>query len=143
MSEHLHSSALPRFAPIPKTVNGRTRSEDKHAKDNAKDAAEARCYALVDARDELRCRVTGKLLSKRGGLTTRVERHHMISRGAGGPHESWNVVTVSPETHAEIEVKGTLRLTGDADARDERGRLCGVKVERPGPGDVMTVVGWV
>jgi hypothetical protein len=139
---HLHSSALPRYAPIPKTVNGRTRAEEKHVRDNAKDAEEARCYALVDARDELRDRVTGKLLSKRGGLTTRVERHHMKGRGAGGKHETSNVVTVSPETHAEIEVKGTLRLSGDADARDDRGRLCGVKVERL-QNDVWRVVGWV
>lgn len=128
---------------FPKTVNGRTRAEDKRLRDNAEALEEARCYALVDARDGLRSRVSGKLLSKRGGLTTRVERHHMVGRGAGGKHETSNVVTVSPEEHAEIEVKGTLRLTGDADARDHRGTLCGVKVERLTNGDVWKVTGWV
>lgn len=127
---------------FPKTQNGRTRAEDKHLRDNAKTLAEDHCYKAVDARDELRCRVSGKRLSKQGGLTTRVERHHMISRGAGGPHESWNVVTLSPEVHGEITTKGTLRVTGDADARDDRGRLCGVRVERL-VNDVWVDAGWV
>jgi hypothetical protein len=138
----LHSSLIPRFQPLAKTVKGKTRTDEKDARDKAKARAEDACYALVDARDGLRCRVTGKRLIKGGGLTTRVERHHLISRGAGGLHETWNVVTVSPEIHARIEVAGTMRLSGDADARDERGRFCGVKVEEL-IGDVMTVTRWV
>lgn len=138
----LHSSLIPRFAPLPKTVRGKTRADEKDERDRADKRDEAACYALVDARDGLRCRVTGKALVKGGGLTTRVERHHMISRGAGGPHASWNVVTVSKAIHDRIEVAGTMRLSGDADARDDRGRFCGVKVEEL-INDVMTVTRWV
>ena len=137
MSETLHSSQIGRFQPLPKTVLGRTRADEKTTKDNAEKAAEAKCYRLVDKRDGLRCRVTGQLLSLRGGLTTKVYRHHLIERSQGGPHETWNVLTVSKATHDEIHVKGTLRLFGNADLTDERGKRCGVKVER------QTEAGWV
>jgi hypothetical protein len=129
-TDHLHSSSLPRFAPIPKTVNGRTRADEKAVKDKAEDAAERACYRLVDKRDRFRCRVTGVLLAIGGSLTTAVQRHHLIPRSQGGPHETWNVLTVSRAIHDLIHVHGTLRLSGDADARDSDGKLCGVKVEK-------------
>lgn len=131
-----HSSLTPRFQPLSKTVMGRTRADEKTAKDNAEKAAEARCYRLVDKRDGLRCRVTGVLLSLRGGLTTKVQRHHIIYRSQGGPHETWNVVTVSKAVHDEIHVTKTLRLLGNADLTDARGKHCGVKVIR------QTESGW-
>lgn len=137
---NLHSSLIPRGTPLAKTVQGRTRADEKTDRDNAEKAAEKACYLKVDARDGLRCRVTGTLLSLRGGLTKKVMRHHLIFRSRGGPHETWNVLTISKAAHDEIHVHGTLRLSGDADQIDERGAFCGVKVERL-ENDVWTEVG--
>lgn len=142
MSAHLHSSLLGRFQPIPRTVMGRTRSDEKAARD-AQDAKEERqCYRKVDRRDHLRCRVTGVLLTLGGSLVKAVQRHHLIPRSQGGPHESWNVATVSRAIHDRIHVHGTMRISGDADDRDAEGRLCGLKVEEP-INEVWTVTKWV
>lgn len=134
--EDLHSSALPRFTPIPKTVNGRSRADDKAARDAQEARDERECYRAVDRRDRFRCRVTGVLLTLGGSLTNGVQRHHLIPRGRGGYHDTANVITVSRRCHDLIHVAGTLRLSGDADARDGNGKLCGVKVER------LTEFGW-
>jgi 5-methylcytosine-specific restriction endonuclease McrA len=141
-TEHLHSSALPRFAPIPKTVKGKTRADEKTERDKADDAAEQACYRLVDKRDRFRCRVTGVLLVMGGSLTKAIHRHHLIFRSQQGPHETWNVLTISRAVHDLIHVHGTLRLSGDADARDADGKLCGVKVEKLLDG-VWVVARWV
>jgi len=141
-AEHVHSSLVGRFQPLPKTVRGRTRADEKAARDKAEDAAERACYRQVDRRDRFRGRVTGVLLVIGGSLTTAVQRHHLIPRSQGGPHATWNVLTVSRAIHDLIHVHGTLRLSGDADARDADGKLCGVKVEKVIEG-VWTVARWV
>ena len=51
-------------------------------------------------------------------------------------------MTVSKAIHDRIHVHGTMRITGDADARDAEGRLCGLKVEEP-INEVWTVTKWV
>lgn len=132
----LHSSQIPRFAPLPKTVKGFTRADAKAARDAEDARAERECYASVDVRDGLRCRVTGVQLTRGASLTKRAHRHHMEKRSQGGGHDTRNVVTVSPKVHDDIHVRGILRLSGDADAKDERGRLAGVKVEE------LTEAGW-
>ena len=75
---HVHSSLLGRFQPIPKTVLGRSRADEKAAKDNAEKAAERACYRRVDRRDGLRCRVTGIQLALGGSLVKAAQRHHLI-----------------------------------------------------------------
>lgn len=137
MSTPVHSSLLGRYQPIPRTVLGRTRADEKAARDAQDAKAERECYRAVDKRDGLRCRVSGVLLSLRGGLVKGVQRHHLQKRSQQGEHFTWNVITVSSAVHDRIHVHGTLRLEGDADARDAEGRLCGVAVMVP------TEAGWV
>lgn len=130
----LHSTQTPRYQPLAKTVNGRSRVADKAARMAADAKAERECYRAVDARDGLRCRITGVRLSLSGAMTNRVHHHHMVKRSQKSGHDSRDVVTVSPHVHALIHVAGTLRLSGDADKRDERGHLCGVVFEWLGDG---------
>lgn len=132
----LHSSLIPRGTPLPKTVRGFSRVDAKAARDAEEARAERECYAAVDVRDGLRCRVTGVQLARGASLTKRAHRHHMEKRSQGGAHDTRNVITVSPKVHDDIHVRGILRLSGDADAVDERGRLAGVKVEE------LTEAGW-
>jgi hypothetical protein len=132
----LHSSLIPRGTPLPKTVRGFSRVDAKAARDAEEARAERECYAAVDVRDGLRCRVTGVQLTRGASLTKRAHRHHMEKRSQGGAHDTRNVITVSPKVHDDIHVRGILRLSGDADAVDERGRLAGVKVEE------LTEAGW-
>jgi hypothetical protein len=137
----LHSSLLPRYAPIPKTVNGRTRADEKAARDAQEAKDERVCYRKVDQRDGLRCRISGVLLTLGGSLTKAVQRHHLKPRGRGGYHDTANVLTVSKAVHDEIHVKGTLRLSGNADLVNVTGGFCGIKVERL-ERECWRVVGW-
>jgi 5-methylcytosine-specific restriction endonuclease McrA len=89
------------------------------------------CYAFVNERDGYKCRVC----SRRGrpgaaSLLDKLHHHHLHNRSLGGAHETANVVLLCSSHHSEVHVEGTLRLSGDADARDELHRLRGVKVER-------------
>lgn len=133
----LHSSLLPRGTPIPKTVNGRTRADDKAARAAQEAKDERACYRAVDKRDRLRCRISDVLLTLGGSLTKAVQRHHMIPRGRGGYHDTANVLTVSKAVHDLVHVKGTLRLSGNADEVNSVGSFVGVKVEK------LTEAGWV
>lgn len=139
----IHSSLVPRGTPLLKSVNGETRVSEKAAR-RAQEAREQReCYRLVDLRDHLVCRVSGVRLSLSGGMTRRVHRHHMERRSQKKGHDTRDVVTVSPAIHAQIHVTGTRRLSGDADARNERGQLCGVRNEVLVLGSTWETVGWV
>jgi hypothetical protein len=122
--------------PLSKLSGGMTRAEQKAAR-KAEDAAKwAGCCKAVDARDQGRCRVCGRRCSPTAiGELEKAERHHLIFRSQGGVDESWNVVTIcKSKCHGDIHTRGTLKLSGDADARDERGKLTGVCVQRPGDG---------
>lgn len=118
-----------------------TRAERKarRAKDDA--AALAACYRLVDARDQLHSRRSGKKLTK-GHIEAaeRVERHHMLTRGKYPERvaDEANVITLSGEEHAEVKA-GKARYSGDANLRDGDGKLCGVRYERIGEGGWYTV----
>lgn len=46
--------------------------------------------------DKYRCR------HKNCGATENLEVHHIIGRGAGGPDEEWNLITLCPKHHREI-----------------------------------------
>lgn len=38
------------------------------------------------------------------------EGHHIITRGAGGPDEAWNVMPLSREAHAEVHQIGLVKF---------------------------------
>jgi hypothetical protein len=86
------------------------------------------CYADVDRRDGHGCRVCHKRVGGIGMLYA-AHHHHLVYRSKGGAHERANVVTLCVRCHQAVH-DGEIRLTGDADARDPVGVLCGVKLER-------------
>ena len=132
MSDHLqHSTLTPRGQPLPKTVRGKTRADER----DARVAADARDYRevcrLVDLRDHHHCRACGRRVTP-GAVngTARAEHHHLTKRSQGGQHTTCNLLLLCTRCHEDIHVRAVLALSGDADARDERGRMAGVRVER-------------
>lgn len=110
--------------PIPRVIEKRER--------RAREAATIReCYQCVDRRDEGHCRVCRRRCSPMSvAMVERAERHHLTYRSKGGQHETANVVTLCKFCHVAVH-GGTLRLEGDADARDKATRkLAGIRVER-------------
>lgn len=86
----------------------------------------------VDLRDGGRCRVCRRKCSTTAlAMTVRAERHHLALRSRGGGNTTSNVLTVCRLCHGFIHTCGTLQLSGDADLRNDAGKLCGVLVERP------------
>lgn len=144
VSEPLHSSALPRYTPLPKTVLGKTRQQEKADRDKAADANWVLVCKLVDRRDAGRCRVCGrKCVPGAIDPKDRAERHHLKFRSQGGPDATWNVLTICKHAcHPAIHTLGVLKLTGNADATNDRGVFNGVRVQR-NQHDVWTVTGWV
>ncbi len=59
----------------------------------------------------------------------------MIRRSRGGLHQTDNVITVSAFIHAQDHA-GKIRLSGNANLKDQQGNFCGVKYE------VITEGGW-
>lgn len=110
----------------------KTRHEEKA--ERIKEAAKAldECYRLVDARDKRRSRRSGVLLTPlHGDPDKRLERHHMVRRGQSKKliADPANVITLSATEHAEVKA-GKAHYSGDANARDAEGRLCGVLYSR-------------
>src|SRR5690606_12097764 len=120
---------------VPKLKDGRTWREHRTAKRAMAEAELRRVQALVDQRDQGRCRVCGQ-------RPTRPERHHPIPRSLGGGHTTANVCLLCPTCHATRHTKGTLALSGNADTRDEMGKLAGIHVQRLSESGWFTV-GWV
>jgi hypothetical protein len=123
---------------------GGSRVARKAARVAAKDREERACYAEVDTRDGLRCRVCGRAGNPRAAsMLDRIHHHHMVYRSRGGQHEPNAVLSLCARCHSELHVDCTLRVEGDANARAaESGKLCGVKVSRYGESG-WRVVGWV
>ena len=139
----LHSSLLPPGSPLPKTVGGKTRAQEKRERDTADDRQQREVYRLVDARDEGRCRVCGRRVTPFAvDSRERAEHNHIILRSRGGEDSTANVHLIcASRCHDDIHRRGILRVSGDADARDDKGRLCGIKVERLRR-DGWEVTGW-
>ena len=114
------------------SLNGKTRQARKQEARTEEAKAMRDCYALVDARDQGRCRVCGKRGSPTAvSLLDRLHRHHMIYRSRGGEHIPSAVITLCANCHAEVHVAGELRLEGDANVRDQvTFKFCGVTVSR-------------
>lgn len=126
------------YAPaFPKTQNGKSRTDERFERRAAADRAERACYQHVDRRDGRCCRVCGRHVVP-GAVDgrERAEHHHLTKRSQGGQHTPENVATLCARCHAEIHVRGLLRLSGDAEARNPDGRLCGLTIER------LTEAGW-
>jgi 5-methylcytosine-specific restriction endonuclease McrA len=113
-----------------------TRYQSKAEKAKTVAAQERETWAAVDARDGCCCRVCGTFCSPRAiGTLHAPHRHHLVYRSAGGNTTTANLATLCAKCH-DAEHRHELRLSGDADARNEMGRLAGIKVER------VTESGW-
>lgn len=96
-------------------------------------------YALVDKRDGKCCRICYKRCGGIG-LLYAVHHHHIVSKSIADKaikHTTANIVSLCNACHDAVENSGLLRLTGDADARNPIGVLCGLTLERAGDG------GWI
>lgn len=86
------------------------------ARRRAREAEKKRVYALVDARDGYRSRLSGR--------TDRLEHHHIRPRSLGGRHETSNIVLLTADEHRAV-TEHRLEITGNADGvlefRDVRG----------------------
>lgn len=112
---------------------------EKAKKVAANKKAEKDCYAQVDRRDGHCCRVCHARVGGIGMLAA-VHHHHLVYRSLGGKHETRNVLSLCVKDHQAVH-DGTLRLSGDADARNSIGVLSGVKVEQL-KNDNWVVIGW-
>jgi 5-methylcytosine-specific restriction endonuclease McrA len=86
----------------------------------------------VDARDGKACRCCDKRSDPDAtGLLTRGHRHHIIYRSAGGPDESWNLVTLCARCH-DAEHRGELRIDGPTMPLNADGPLLFLKPDADG-----------
>ena len=98
-------------------------------------------YAQVDTRDRGCCRVCGRFTSVENLLAPNGRHHHhLVYRSRGGKDDTANVVTLCASCHRRVH-EGGMRLSGNADDRDERGRGC-VQHLRPSESG-WQIVGWV
>lgn len=71
---------------------------------------------VVDVRDNRQCRCCDRRSDPEApGLLKRGHRHHIQYRSAGGPDESWNLVSLCFQCHDLVHVKHTLEVEGNAD----------------------------
>lgn len=137
MSALSYSPAFPKLGP-----RG-SRADEKAARMGEERRQLAAAHKVVDARDRSQCRVCGRRCSPSAvSLVDRAERHHMLRRRYEGAHVSANLITLCQGCHQQIHALGVLCVSGNADLRDTRGKLCGVKVERI-ERDVWAVMGMV
>jgi hypothetical protein len=106
----------------------------------AKHGAAMKHYRDVCAQATLRdgscCRVCQRWCNPRAiAMLAKLHHHHLIPISLGGVDESWNLACLCADCH-DAEHGGKIRLSGNADDRNEMGRLAGIKLER------MTESGW-
>lgn len=90
--------------------------------------ADREIYAAVTTRDGDCCRACG-----RG--SGHIHRHHLIGRSST---TTATVACICAACHQLLHVRiggKRLRIYGDADQRDSRGRLCGLTLEQRTAGD--------
>lgn len=120
---------MPLSNACPKPDRTRYQSKAERAKTEA--ANERMVWYDVDVRDGRCCRVCGTFCSPRAiGTLHKPHRHHLQYRSLGGATTSACLVTLCARCH-DLEHTHKIRLSGDADERDELGRLAGVKLELP------------
>ena len=59
-----------------------------------------------------------------------MHRHHIKRRSQGGDTTTANVISLTANEHLVGIHQGHLRLSGNADQRNQFGALCGVHLER-------------
>jgi len=89
---------------------GPTRKQDKARRDRLKAKNYRAVCALVDERDEGRCRVC------ECWCLAEPHHHHLTYRGRGGKDTTANVILVCHHCHAEIHAE-RLKVEGNADKR--------------------------
>lgn len=92
--------------------------------------ADKAVYQAVAERDGYRCRACGDY----EGID--IHRHHLIGRSST---TTATVACLCSTCHALLHVRvggKRLRIYGDADQRDSRGRLCGLTLDQRTVGDV-------
>lgn len=95
---------------------GKSRVDVAAEREAADDAKWRACCKVVDLRDGRQCRCCDRKSDpETSGLLKRGHRHHIQYRSAGGPDESWNVVTLCAFCHNSEHVKRTLEIEGNAD----------------------------
>ena len=115
----MSASSFPGLA-IPK---GTPRRLVKSRASRQQAAADKLVYAHVDARDGLRCRICGIY----AGVDA--HRHHLRGRRFTTIHDVCNLCQDDHEA-LHVRVGGKLmKLSGDAEARDKFGRLCGLVLD--------------
>jgi hypothetical protein len=129
------SNACPKFPPRPDGSPGLSRMEEKAEKSADYETELRKCYAKVDKRDGKVCRVSGVPLTAGDGNKRRsLMRHHMKPKSLAKSERTnpANVITISAWVHDQIHTKAALHLEGDANAKDENGKLCGVLLSANG-----------
>lgn len=121
---------------MPFLLNGKTAKEERDARKAAKKAHLLEVCKAVDRRDQGRCRVCAKRCEIGSTFANRIERHHIVPRSLGGDDSSSNLCSLCVDCHDDRHKRGTLRISGDADERNEMGYLSGLKIER------LTEAGW-
>ena len=121
---------------MPYLLNGKTGREERAERKTAKKANWLKVCQAVDLRDGGRCRVCAKRVELGSTFHDRVERHHIIPRSLGGQDTTENIASLCVGCHDDRHKKGTLRISGNADERNEMGYLSGLTVER------LTDAGW-
>jgi 5-methylcytosine-specific restriction endonuclease McrA len=93
-----------------------SRVDERVIRDREAEAHNRAVYKAVDARDKRECRACGRKSDPNAvGLLARGHRHHLQYRSAGGPTESWNLVTLCASCHSAEHVTRTLEIDGNAD----------------------------
>src|SRR3990167_1609854 len=104
-----------------------SRFEVAREKKAADDAAWREVCKIVDQRDGRQCRCCDKRSDPDAtGLLKRGHRHHLVYRSAGGPDESWNLLSLCAGCHDD-EHRNRLMITGALTGAD------GVAVDADGP----------
>lgn len=117
------------------------RWKSKQRKVTAERAEIRDVYLLVDKRDNHCCRICFKRVGGIG-LLYAAHHHHLVSRSIATQaekHTTANICTLCAVCHDAVENSGTLRLSGDADARSPVGVLCGLTLEKAIDGDWAVV----
>src|SRR5690242_8630320 len=104
---------------MPYLLNGKTAKEERDERKAAKKANLLEVCRAVDRRDQGRCRVCAKRCEIGSTFANRVERHHVIPRSLGGVDETWNLASLCVDCHDDRHKRGILRITGNADERNE------------------------
>lgn len=118
---------------IPKQTR-RFREKQNKRREEANILRELRLY--VFQRDSYCCRACKRFINPNAmGVLNRPHLHHIKYRSRGGMDTKENTCALCPQCHHDVH-DAKLRITGDAELRDQQGKLAGLTIER------LTESGW-